>query len=150
MKDETTNTGSNEGLVPARIGTRTPTATPYELLGGEEAVRRLVERFYDLMELEPEFLPVRRLHGTSLDSAREKLFLFLSGWLGGPDLYVRRHGHPRLRARHLPFPIGVRERDSWLDCMARAMRETGVEPSLRERLGESFAKTADWMRNQPD
>jgi hemoglobin len=149
MTNETNDQGRNEAVVPARIGTGAPPATPYERLGGEEAVRRLVARFYDLMELEPEFLALRGLHATSLDSAREKLFLFLSGWLGGPDLYVQRHGHPRLRARHLPFPIGVRERDAWLACMAQAMIDTGVEPALRERLAESFAKTADWMRNHP-
>ncbi|MFN4115388.1 MAG: group II truncated hemoglobin, partial [Inhella sp.] len=90
----------------------------FELLGGEVAVRGLVDRFYDLMELEPRFASLRDLHPTSLDGSRDKLFWFLCGWLGGPAHYESRFGHPRLRARHLPFAIGVRERDDWLVCMA--------------------------------
>ena len=78
---------------------------------------------------------------------REKLFEFLSGWLGGPDYYVQQHGHPRLRARHLPFAIGIQERNQWVACMDQAMRETGLDPELRERLRNSFFQTADWMRN---
>lgn len=132
-----------------RVTRAVPGATPYELLGGEPAVRHLVERFYDLMDLEPGYRALRELHGPALESAREKLFLFLSGWLGGPDLFVERYGHPRLRARHLPYSIGIRERDQWLACMAQAMAELGLEPTLRARLAEAFAKTADWMRNQP-
>jgi len=124
-------------------------ATPYERLGGEVRVRALVDRFYDLMDLEPEFAGIRRLHPTTLDSSREKLFMFLSGWLGGPPLYVARHGHPMLRARHLPFPIGTAERDQWMQCMIRAMEETGVEAGLRAALAAAFAGTADWMRNRP-
>jgi len=125
-------------------------ATPYELLGGEARLRELVERFYDLMDLEPEFGGIRKLHPTDLSGSREKLFLFLSGWLGGPALYVERYGHPMLRARHLPFAIGVSERDLWMKCMIRAMAETGVEPPLRDALAEAFLGTADWMRNRPE
>lgn len=132
--------------VPA---TAAPTETAYALLGGAEAVQALVTRFYDLMDLEPAYRHLRGLHGSTLDGAREKLFLFLSGWLGGPDLYVERHGHPRLRARHLPFPIGTRERDDWLACMRQAMDELNVAPALRARMEQAFVKTADWMRNQP-
>ena len=122
-------------------------ATPFEWIGGEEQVRALVERFYDLMDLEPGYTELRAAHGSELASAREKLFWFLCGWLGGPDHYVSRFGHPRLRMRHLPFRIGIRERDQWLACMDQAMGEVGVDPTLRARLRDSFFQTADWMRN---
>ena len=122
--------------------------TPYELIGEEEGVRALVERFYDLMELEPEFARLRAVHGSTLEHAREKLFLFLSGWLGGPSLYTDRFGHPMLRARHLPFSIGKEERDQWMACMVRAMHETEVPDGLRGPLEQAFFKTADWMRNR--
>ena len=85
--------------------------TPYELLGGEAAVRRLVDLFYDHMDRDPAAADIRALHAQSLRASRDKLFLFLSGWLGGPNLYVERYGHPMLRRRHLPFPIGIRERE---------------------------------------
>jgi hemoglobin len=122
--------------------------TPYARLGGDAGVRTLVERFYDLMELEPAFAGIRALHGASLESAREKLYLFLSGWLGGPQHYVERYGHPRLRARHLPFPIGIAERDQWLACMRRALVDSGVAPDAVEPLMDAFFGTADWMRNR--
>ena len=124
------------------------TVAPFELLGGEPAVHALVERFYDLMDLEPGYAELRAAHGNTLDSARQKLFWFLCGWLGGPDHYIERFGHPRLRARHLPFSIGVLERDQWVACMAQAMRETAVPEALRQRLEQSFFQTADWMRNR--
>jgi hemoglobin len=122
--------------------------TPYEQLGADAAVRDLVDRFYDLMDLEPAYAELRRVHGADLTHARDKLYWFLSGWLGGPDLYIERFGHPRLRARHLPFAIGVRERDQWLACMDQAMIECGVNDTLRARLQQAFFQTADWMRNQ--
>lgn len=124
-------------------------ATAFDLIGGESRVRELVDRFYDLMELEPEFREIRALHPASLEGSRDKLYWFLCGWMGGPNLYVERFGHPRLRARHLPFSIASRERDQWLVCMGRAMQDTEVPPALLERLLESFYGTADWMRNQP-
>ena len=120
----------------------------YALIGGELPVRGLVDAFYDLMELEPRFAHLRSLHPSTLEGSRDKLFWFLSGWLGGPPLYEERFGHPRLRARHLPFAIGLRERDDWLVCMALAMEAQGLEESLRERLLSAFFGTADWMRNQ--
>ena len=120
----------------------------YEVIGGDTQVRALVDRFYDLMDLEPAYADLRHVHGSTLDDARDKLHWFLSGWLGGPDLYVERFGHPRLRARHLPFAIGIRERDQWLACMFQAMKETEVDPVLAARLEQSFFQTADWMHNQ--
>jgi hemoglobin len=122
-------------------------ATPYEWIGGEVKVKALVDRFYDLMDLEPAYSALRAVHGNDLARARQHLFWFLCGWLGGPQHYTDRFGHPRLRARHMPFPIGILERDQWLACMDQAMGETGVDPVLRERLKTSFFQTADWMRN---
>ncbi|MGZ8291337.1 MAG: group II truncated hemoglobin [Telluria sp.] len=122
--------------------------TLYEVIGGEARVRELVDRFYDLMELEPEFAGIHALHPKPNDSSRDKLFMFLSGWMGGPDLFVEQYGHPRLRARHLPFAIGSSERDQWLRCMALAMHELDMPEALQERLIHSFFQTADWMRNR--
>jgi hemoglobin len=124
--------------------------TPYELLGGEARLRELVERFYDLMDAEPAFKGIRMLHQPDLGSARDKLFCFLSGWLDGPPLYAQKYGQPMLRARHLPFAIGVGERDQWMACMSRAMTETGVEPALKEGLERAFFRTADFMRNKEE
>lgn len=122
--------------------------SPFERLGGESAVRALVDRFYDLMDLEPGYAPLRALHPTTLDGSRDKLFWFLCGWLGGPQHYTDRYGHPMLRARHLPFTIGIRERDLWMACMRQAMTEEGVEPAFAQGLSDAFFKTADWMRNR--
>jgi hemoglobin len=128
-----------------------PTApTPYELLGGEAGVRRIVDRFYDLMDSAPEAATIRALHATSLKASREKLYLFLTGWTGGPPVYVERHGHPRLRMRHFPFAISARERDEWLWCMDRALDEHAMPDALRARLRERLHALADHMRNQPD
>ena len=124
------------------------TPTPFERIGGEVGTRALVDRFYDLMDLDPEASELRASHPTTLDGSRDKLFWFLCGWLGGPQHYTDRFGHPMLRARHLPFAIGIKERDQWLACMQQAMRETKVEPALAQRLAESFFGTADWMRNK--
>jgi hemoglobin len=125
-----------------------PDALPYERLGGETGVRRLVDRFYDLMDLEPGFARVRALHPTPLDGSRDKLFWFLCGWLGGPNHYIERVGPPMLRARHLPYAIGDAERDQWMACMRKAMAECGVEAQLAAALGQALQGTADWMRNR--
>jgi hemoglobin len=123
-------------------------AKPFEQLGGETGVRALVDRFYDLMDLAPRVAGIRALHPTQLDGSRDKLFWFLCGWLGGPDHYIDRFGHPMLRARHLPFSIGNAERDQWMDCMTQAMAECGVPEALAEHLRQAFQGTADWMRNR--
>jgi len=128
---------------------QTQTKSHFELLGGEEGIRRLVDRFYDLMDASPEAATIRALHASSLKSSREKLFLFLTGWTGGPQLYVERYGHPRLRMRHLPFPIGERERDEWLWCMERALAEHDIPDSTRAFLFDRFSDLADHMRNVP-
>lgn len=131
-----------------QIQDKPPFDTPFEWIGGEDRVHALTERFYDLMDLEPAYAALRAVHGPSLDNARQRLFWFLCGWLGGPQHYTERFGHPMLRARHLPFPIGIKERDQWLACMDQAMHETGVPEDLRTRLRQSFFQTADWMRNK--
>lgn len=126
----------------------TTETTPFELIGGEAVVRGLVDRFYDLMDLEPAYRELREMHPSSLDGSRDKLFWFLCGWLGGPQYFVERVGHPMLRARHLPFSIGIKERDQWMGCMRQAMNEVGLEPTITARLEEALAGTADWMRNR--
>lgn len=131
-----------------QIEEKQPFDTPFEWIGGEERVKALVTRFYDLMDLEPAYKELRHAHGDSLESAREKLFWFLCGWLGGPDYYQEQFGHPRLRMRHMPFEIGIQERDQWVACMDQAMDETGVPEALCTRLKGSFMNTADWMRNK--
>ena len=121
--------------------------TPYELLGGEAGVQKLVDRFYDLMDEKKEVEILRKMHAKSLRVSREKLFLFLSGWLGGPQLYVEKYGHPMLRRRHLPFAIGDVERDQWMLCMNQALAEQTKDP-LRKQLSEALTNVANHMRNQ--
>ena len=123
-------------------------ATPYEQIGGEAGVRRLVDRFYDIMDEAPDAAGIRALHATSLKVSREKLFLYLTGWLGGPPVYVEKYGHPMLRARHLPFPIAEAERDQWLWCMERAIDEHPMPDELKEFLRSKLRPLADHMRNR--
>lgn len=120
----------------------------FDLLGGETAVRRIADAFYDDMHREPAYAGIRALHPADLAGSRDKLFWFLCGWTGGPDHYISRFGHPRLRARHLPFPIAVAERDQWLSCMDGALRRCAVDAPLHKHLMHAFFQTADWMRNQ--
>lgn len=120
----------------------------YLLIGGEAGIRRLVERFYALMDTLPEARAIRALHQPDLSHAKERLFMFLSGWLGGPPLYAERFGHPRLRQKHLPFPIGEAERDAWMLCMTRALEELVPDDNFRAQLTQAFFKTADFMRNR--
>jgi hemoglobin len=122
----------------------------YELMGGETVVRRLVDRFYDLMDEDPDYYGIRKLHPQDLTSSRQKLFMFLCGFMGGPSLYTEKFGEPRMRTRHLPFSIGVSERDQWLSCMSRAMEDVGLEQEVCKSLGKAFYQTADFMRNQPE
>jgi|RhiMethySRZTD1v2_1073278.scaffolds.fasta_scaffold03485_11 hemoglobin len=121
--------------------------TPYTALGGDEAVRALVTTFYDTMDRESAFVSIRALHKPSLDEAREKLYEFVCGWLGGPPHYEKKYGHPRLRGRHMPFPIGEAERDLWLACMKSALDERGVSGEIRAFLDQRFAHVANFMRN---
>jgi hemoglobin len=122
--------------------------TSFDRLGGEVAVRALVDRFYDLMDLEPAYARLRALHPAALEGSRDKLFWYLCGWLGGPNHYIERFGHPMLRARHLPYAIGNAERDQWMACMTKALQECEVNAELAQGLRQAFQGTADWMRNR--
>lgn len=124
------------------------TTTTYEKIGGDTTVANLCSRFYELMDTVPQFAELRAMHPADLTASREKLYMFLSGWLGGPDLFVEKFGHPRLRGRHMPFSIGVQERDQWVACMVLAMEEVGIEADIRAKLLENFFHTADFMRNK--
>lgn len=125
-----------------------PDNTPFEVIGGEPRVRLLAETFYQFMDEDPEFQGIRLMHPEDLSSSTEKFFQFLSGWLGGPQLYIQQHGHPRLRMRHAPFSIGDSERDQWLGCMAKAMDTIEISGELRTFLDARFAQVADFMRNR--
>ncbi len=124
--------------------------SPYEAIGGIDKVNELVDRFYDLMALERGLAELRAMHPPDLSDSREKLKFFLTGWMGGPDVYSPKYGHPMLRARHLPFKIGIKERNQWLACMYKAMEDCGITGEVATQLEEAFLKTADWMRNQPN
>lgn len=127
-----------------------PENTPYEELGGEAGIRRLVHRFYALMDSLPEAWDVRQMHPEDLSGSEEKLFKYLTGWLGGPPLYEQEFGHPRLRARHMPFTIASIERDQWLMCMKQAFDECIPESPLRTKLWTAIEGLADHMRNRAD
>ena len=124
--------------------------THYERIGGKAKVRALVQRFYQLMDELPEAYGIRKLHAEDLQGATDKLYKFLTGWMGGPQLYVEEYGHPMLRARHLPFGIASAERDQWLLCMDQALGEVVEDAALRQELSAAFAKVADHMRNRAD
>ncbi|WP_036314001.1 group II truncated hemoglobin [Methylophaga thiooxydans] len=125
-------------------------ATPYERIGGEDGVRTLCETFYQIMCDTPQTQLIRDLHPEDIEISEEKLYLFLTGWLGGPPLYTDLYGHPRLRARHMPFPIGIEERDQWLYCMAQALKKLSLDNLFAEQLMSSFVQTADFMRNREE
>lgn len=122
----------------------------YTALGGEAGVAALTARFYDLMDSNPQYAALRATHSASLDYARERLFQFLSGWLGGPPLYEQAHGHPRLRQRHFPFAVTVKTRNQWIACFAQALRDTGAPPDWAQALLLHLFVLADWMRNQDE
>ena len=123
-------------------------ASHFDLLGGEAGIRSLVDRFYDVMDEAEVAAGIRAMHPPDLSTSRENLFLFLVGWTGGPPLYVQKRGHPMLRARHLPFPIGQAEAEAWMFCMSRALDEHEMPDELREYLRERFTAVASHMRNR--
>ncbi len=122
--------------------------TPYEAMGGERAIQSLVERFYFYMDTLPEAENIRKMHAKSLLPAKDKLFKFLSGWLGGPDLYIQEFGHPMLRKRHFPFAIGQSERDQWILCMNKALAELNMDAGVRDTVQEALSQLASHMINQ--
>ena len=122
----------------------------FEKIGAEQGVRRLVDAFYDYMASLPEARGILELHPPDLRESRDKLYKFLVGWAGGPPLYVQEYGHPRLRARHLPFPIGESERDQWMLCMRKALEDCNTDKEARDFLDEKFTSIADVMRNKQE
>lgn len=124
--------------------------TAYEMIGEKPGVVTLVNHFYDIMDQQESASGIREMHAKSLRVSREKLVLFLSGWLGGPDIYTEKYGHPRLRQRHLPFDIGVKERDQWLNCMYQAIETMELAPELNNFLKQAFWKNANHMRNREE
>ncbi|SON58379.1 hypothetical protein HDIA_4838 [Hartmannibacter diazotrophicus] len=122
--------------------------TLYEAIGGEPTVDRLTRRFYELMDTLPEAAACRAIHPESLEGSREKLFMYLTGWLGGPQLFVQKHGAPMLRARHLPFSIAEEERDGWLVCFNQALDETVANERVREMIRENVTKLGYHMQNR--
>ncbi len=126
----------------------TPRLTPYQIIGGEVVVRRIANRFYDIMDSAPEAASIRALHGHDLTAVRERLFEFLSGWLGGPPLYFQRPGHKCIMSAHRPFAIGAAERDAWMMCMRRALEEAGLPGDYRSVLEEAFQRMAEAFRNR--
>lgn len=122
----------------------------YEMIGGEPQIRALAQAFYQQMDSDPAFATIRKMHGNDLAHIEQVFFEFLSGWLGGPSLYMNKYGHPRLRQRHLPFSIGIAERDQWLQCMDKALDDIKVAEPLKHDLQQAFFKTADFMRNRQE
>ena len=126
-------------------------STPYEMIGGEQTLLNLVDRFYFYMDTLPEAQGIRAIHQHNLSSAKDKLFKFLSGWLGGPNLFIEEFGHPMLRARHLPFLIGEFERDQWMLCMNKALAELAMDSQLKINIQNALQQLATHMINQvPD
>ena len=121
--------------------------TPYQQLGGDTPLRQLVDRFYDVMLSEPSVETVRDMHGADTTQIRERLFDFLSGWLGGPSRFIEKHGHPRLRMRHRFFQIGEAERDQWMLCMRQALADITMDATLRVRLEQAIMQMAEMLRN---
>lgn len=120
----------------------------YEEIGGESVLKALVDRFYREMDENPQMVEIRQMHPDDLQISNEKLFMFLSGWTGGPNLYWEKYGHPRLRARHMPFPIGDREALQWLLCMDVALQEVVADEGHRQQLLGAFKHMAGHMRNR--
>ena len=122
--------------------------TPYEMIGSEATVRRLVDRFYDIMDSAPEAAGLRAMHAKDLAPMRERLFEFLSGWLGGPPIYFQRPDHKCIASAHASFAIGTAERDQWMMCMRRAMDECSLAADVRALLDPAFLRMADAFRNR--
>jgi len=125
-----------------------PAPSLYTRIGGDPVIRQLVDRFYELMDELPEAYAARKIHPADLTESGNKLFDFLSGWLGGPQRYIEKHGHPMLRRRHFPYAIGSQERDEWLLCMRLALEETVADEPLRKALYAQFAQLGEHMRNR--
>lgn len=126
----------------------TETTTLYEAIGGDPTVRALTRRFYELMDSLPEAARCRAVHPPDLSGSEEKLYEYLTGWLGGPPIYVEKRGHPMLRRRHFIAEIGAAERDEWLLCFTRTLKDTVSHPQLREIILAPITRLAYHMQNK--
>jgi hemoglobin len=136
--------------VETDVNSSQPDPTPFERIGGQPAVDRIIDAFYDRMDTLPEAAIIRVMHPQDLGATRAVLKRYLAEWLGGPPAYSQERGHPRLRARHLPFSIGDEERDAWMLCMRGAMEGVIEDVAIREWLLEKLAGVATWMRNRQE
>ena len=125
-----------------------PRPTAYEIVGGEAMVRRIADRFYDIMDSTPEAAGIRALHGSDLSAVRERFFEFLTAWLGGPRTYFQRPGNTCIMSAHRPFAIGAAERDAWMSCMQQALEDAGLPADYRAVLEEAFQRMAEAFRNR--
>lgn len=119
----------------------------FDAIGGEEGTRRLANRFYDIMASDPVATELLALHPQPMDTIRQKFFEYLTGWLGGPPLYESKYGHPRLRARHLPFTVTEQMVEQWLYCMNKALNEVVEDDALRNAIRTPITQLAHHMRN---
>jgi len=124
-----------------------PEVLPYEMLGGEAGVRELCKRFYEVMDQDSKAAHVRAMHGASLESIEEKLFEYLSGWMGGPHIYKEKYGTVCLTEPHAPYAIDEQARDEWLYCMDRALEKINASDELKEMLKEPVYNLANFIRN---
>ncbi|MBK9253444.1 MAG: group II truncated hemoglobin [Proteobacteria bacterium] len=122
--------------------------TAFEYIGGQPTIDAIVDDFYRNMDSLPEARDIRAMHAADLAPINLVLKKYLAEWLGGPKNYSTERGHPMLRARHLPFPIGIADRDAWLLCMNRALDAHVAADPVRENIREAITKLADWMRNK--
>lgn len=125
-----------------------PRQTPYDMMGGEATVRRVVDRFYDIMDSDPAAARIRTMHAADLSPMRERLFEFLSGWLGGPPLYFQRPDHKCIVSAHKSFSIGDAERDEWMMCMRQALQDCGVSDEVKQLLDPALLRMANAFRNR--
>ncbi|RUO35863.1 group II truncated hemoglobin [Aliidiomarina sanyensis] len=119
----------------------------YAQLGGDQGVRAMAHRFYQIMDEDPEVHALRSIHPEALAGSEDKFFDFLSGWFDGPQRYVEKYGHPMLRARHLPFRIDIAMRDQWLHCIYQTLDEQVTDPVLKNELRQRFTRLAHHMIN---
>ncbi|MBU0604453.1 MAG: group II truncated hemoglobin [Gammaproteobacteria bacterium] len=136
-----------KSVAPSVASAAAPLNPHFERIGGEDAIARLVERFHHHMSTLPQAAGIRAMHPADLGPVKRVLINYLVEWTGGPQRYSAERGHPRLRKKHLAFPIGPAERDAWMDCMRTALQETVTDAALRQQLEQAFFKTADFIRN---
>ncbi len=121
--------------------------TPYQLLG-DEGIRKLADAFYEEMDAQPQAETIRAMHAANLDMIKDKLYEYLSGWMGGPPLYSEKYGTVCLTDPHKPYPIGPDERDQWLKCMDGALERIDASEELKQMLKDPMYQVADIIRNR--